>query len=626
LIDMDDYSKVIGEYERAFKGFKNSGYGTLNGKKIRFDSNDNDSICQLLEMLGDMYKAQVHSIYVPDEQEGKIRQVMKTVIVDILPFVEKKIRTLNEKIENSAKTAKRKSPNRENWTKWLHAYIDLYWKYLALAAFRSYEHYCIFIEHIFGITLWRDTKEVESGYFYYGNKMILDNEVNFMERQLPTGFGKTLGNCFMISYIFGININSDILYVCGNDKFTEDVINNVRKLMLSPEYAKVFPYYEQFECNEDLMFSFCSVKGLKFAINGTKKSTSLRIITKLSDTNGVRAEYLFLDDITQRSDVSSLNAHNKDIHAFTHEWFERNYSRENFKIIASGTTYSIFDLLSHLKGVFNGENAVETKVNKFTRLSYADYICPHKLAVFVCVPLLDPDTDESTYPKKISTLNARKKRENDFEMYMAMDNQTPLPPSDNPFYFSQLREYESIPPKGTCGRDNTCVAALDPKRSGKDFCAMPICCSTDDGYYLVDFFFDQRPMKDCYDDIVAKIIQHNITMLYVERNTDEGIGVLLTELLKQRGFTCKIEDVYNSIPKDRRISAYEADIKSGIIFPKFGTFAHSSQVGKAMDYVYTYSYSRKNLHDDSIDSLAIFAKRFINKVNQKYAKIMIFRR
>ena len=137
-------------------------------------------------------------------------------------------------------------------------------------------------------------------------------------------------------------------------------------------------------------------------------------------------------------------------------------------------------------------------------------------------------------------------------------------------------------------------------------------------------------MKELYSAIVGKIIQHNITELAVERNTDEGIAPFLLKLLREKGYTsCKIVDIYNTEAKDRRIGSAEADIKSQLIFPKFGMYANSSMVGKALESVYTYSYgksSTKNYHDDAPDSLAIFTRHFIGRARKQKASFITFKR
>lgn len=460
----------------------------------------------------------------------------------------------------------------------------------------------------------------------------VENTHNFLANDLVSH--NSLSDSFMQSWIFGIDIDNDILKVCGNDKFTDDCFQNVQKLMLSKKYAKVFPYYAQFDCEVDKMFTFCSRKDLKFAITGSKKSTNLRIVTKLSDVNGVRAKFLFLDDITQRKDMSNLTQHNKDIHSFSHEWFERNYNRNLFYIVASGTTYSQFDLLSFLKRVMGGEKAVKSQINKYTHIGVSDYIVPNGKSVFICVPLLDYDTDESTYPAKISTMSARKKREENPTEFWAMDMQRPLPPDSSPFYFTKLRQYTTLPLIGENGRLETCVGALDTKRRGKDYLSMPIFFEANDpdrngetAFYLVDWLYDDRPMKECIPLIVSKIIQHKITRLYVERNTEECIETLLTDKLREQGYTsCVIEEVYSTEPKDRRIMSAEGDIKSRLIFPQYGMYSQSSDIGKAMLNVYGYTYVGTVAHDDAPDSLALFVKRFVMNMSMRYATMSSFGR
>lgn len=623
---------VDGDYSGLIKACAENIDKLFYGKKTW---EDDETITQLYRILLTALQQQVHGVLaVADTKDGE-KQIRELLAKYVIGFVDKRnkrtyIGAINPIRSKLAQLNKSKKASAE----YLARYLDLYDGFMALAAFRSYKHYCLYMQPCFGFTLWEDTQNCFDGYWYYANKMVLDGEVKFLEKQLATGYGKSISDCFMCSWIFGVDIDNDVLKVCGNDNFTDDCFNNTIKLMLDERFGKVFPYYEQFHGVQDEMFKYCSRKELKFAITGSKKSTNLRIVTKLSNFNGVRAKFLFMDDITQRRDMSNLVAHEKDIHSFTHEWFERNYNRNLFFIVASGTTYSQFDLLSHLKRVMGGEKAKKSKINKYTSLGYSDYIVPNGLSVFVCVPLLDYDTDESTYPKKISTASARKKREENPTEFWAMDMQKPLPPDNSPFYFTKLRQYAGLPKVGECGRMDCCVASLDTKRRGKDYLSMPIFFEaldgdgdgkTDTAYYLVDWLYDDRPMKDCIPLIVDKIIHRKITRLYAERNTEECIGVLLEDALKKRGYTsCVIEDVFSTEPKDRRIMVAEGDIKSKMIFPQYGMYAPSTDIGKALMNVYGYTYAGAVAHDDAPDSLAIFAKRFIMGNYYQYATVESF--
>lgn len=611
--------------------------------------NNDDEILQILQEYKNCIYEQIHSILAPiktKKSEEEIRDIISKYVIGYpdkkkgvvyqgaIDWVDSKLGKLKQEIGKVRRLTAEQMQKFKLRLEIQERYKELKDDFMALASFRSLKHFALYTQSVFNFTIWEDNLNCFEGYWFYAGRMVNDGEVKFIEAQCPTGYGKSIKDSITQGYILGVDIDNDILKVCGNDKFTDDCFQNLVKIMTSKEYAKVFPYYKQFNCEIDKMFQFCARKDLKFAITGSKKSTNFRVVTKLSDVNGVRAKYLFLDDITQRKDMSNLNQHQKDIHSFTHEWFERNYNRNFFFIIASGTTYSQFDLLSHLKRVMGGESAVKSPVNKYTHISKSDYIVPNGISVFVCVPLLDYDTDESTYPKKISTDSARKKREENPEEFWAMDMQRPLPPDGSPFYFTKLRQYTTLPQIGKNGRLETCMASLDTKRRGKDYLSMPIFFEATDPenpsqtvFYLKDWLYDNRPMKDCIPLIVTKVITNNITRLYVEINTEECIETLIQDKLKEQGYTsCVIDEVYSNEPKDRRIMGAEGDIKSRMIFPQYNMYAPSNDIGKALLNVYGYSYDRKTEHDDAPDSLALFAKKFIFNRQKRLASVKTFNR
>jgi predicted phage terminase large subunit-like protein len=143
----------------------------------------------------------------------------------------------------------------------------------------------------------------------------------------------------------------------------------------------------------------------------------------------------------------------------------------------------------------------------------------------------------------------------------------------------------------------------------------------------VDWLYDDRPMKECLPLVVAKVIQHKITRLFVERNTEECIETLIQDKLREQGYTsCVIEEVYSTEPKDRRIMSAEGDIKARMVFPQYGMYSQSNDIGKALMNFYGYTYTGTVAHDDAPDSLALFAKRFVMNATRRYGKVTTFRR
>jgi hypothetical protein len=611
---------------------------------------DDQSIIDKYEFLYKICYTQIHHILVPQRKQSAEMQIREIIAKYIIGYTDtkEKITYLGalKPIETKAKQLqKNKLISREYYAR----YLELYDKFMALASFRSLEHFALYIEKcsVKETAMINDTgasggdnriiantKDIFSGWYYYANKMVLDGTVKFIEKQLPTSYGKSYSDVILICFIFGQDINNDVLKVFGNPANCALCLKSVMEIMSRKSYAKVFPYYEKFECNENLIFSSRAIANGEFKINGSSKPRNLLCVGKDTSIDGVRAKYIFLDDITQAKDKGSLSEHTKDINKYRNTWRKRSYGKHNQYIIASGTTYSIYDLLSYLKQKFGGDYAETTARNKYTKVAKSNEIIEGGISVFVCVPKLDYDTDESTYPMQFDTETARKDREEDYPTFMAMEQQQPLAPEENPFYYTKLRQYETLPRIGEEGRTEFCCASLDPKRRGKDNVSMPIFCEANDPerpsekvYFLVDWLYDNRPMKDCIPLIVSKIIQHKITRLYAERNTEECIGMIIEDKLNECGYYgCVVEEVYSTENKESRIMNAEGDIKSKMIFPRMGLYANSNDIGKALMNVYGYSYSKKVAFDDAPDSLALFAKRFFGTNNKKYAKISIFTR
>lgn len=590
------------------------------------DFGDDAKMLGLLGTLKEALYGEIYTVLMPKgtkEAETQIRDLIRkhiigyklknNIYIGALDITKKKIDLLS-----SCKVI-----NHDTLSQYMGIYDDL----MAMASLRSFKHFCLYLETDFPKKIWQFTQNIFDGWFFYANQMVLDGKVQFIEKQLPTSYGKSISDVFLIAWIFGLDCNNDVLKIFGSKYNCSRAFDSIVELMLNKRYAKIFPYYAQFQCKQELMFETCKQKDGEFKISGSKRPVNLLIVGKESKIGGVRAKYLFIDDITQAEDAGNIKSHNKDIYNYENIWFKRSYSNKNFYVVASGTTYSVHDILTYLKARFGHNSSVISKVNQYTSVAESDQITKKGISVFICVPKLDYKTDESTYPLEFPTEKARKQREDDYEMFMAMEQQLPVKPKDNPFYFSTLLDYDTLPEIGTNGRSECHWAYLDSKRKGKDYCAMPICSYFNNKHYLVDVLYDDKPMKELYTSIINKIIQRHITILWVEVNVDTSLKTLLEKLLLERGITfCKIMELYNTENKDVRISNTESDVKNNIVFPKMDLYARSSPIGQAMEELYSYSYVKKVDYDDFTDAISGYSKCFIGKAETQYGTVMTFRR
>lgn len=550
-----------------------------------------------------------------NEGEDEIRKHIEYVCKFVLPTLRdklKKMAVLADKLKKEKFTEENKArllKLQENYTE----YGKLYENFYALSAFRNIEHFALYME--WGMPendkVWKYNLNCFKGFWYYADKMVLDGTVKYLEKQCPVGYGKSFADTVLISYIFGIDINADVLKIVGNPSLITDMSAKLVKYMCKPNYAKVFPYYAQFEGDKDKIFDVRREGGnnqvARLLIHGSIKGTSFLLANKDTPVDGGRYKYRFYDDITRSKDKGNINMHEKDIERYQDQWKKRRYDDNNSFEVFSGTTYHIYDFLSTIKRKYGGDTAKQSKINKYTKFN-ARY-----KAVFVSVPKLDWDTDESTYPHKYTTEEARSERLADYNTFMAMDMQEPMPIEGCAFSYDNLLTYKAIPHIEEEKDEESCWAMLDPARTGANYIAMAICLPIGDKHYLKDCIFEMKPMEKIYPTIIRKIEQHHITRLHIEHNTDTSLATLLRGMLYERGIDyCNITEVYSYKHKEDKIYDNEAVIKSSIVFPEFGMYAQGSEMGKFMKYLTSFSYTQHNAFDDSIDVIAMYAQKYLS--------------
>lgn len=595
--------------------------GCVAFSEMRKNAKYLDSDEYVLAVSDNLYRtmhSQIHGYLAQlrdNEGEDEIRKHIEYVCKFVLPTLRdklKKMAVLADKLKKEKFTEENKArllKLQENYTE----YGKLYENFYALSAFRNIEHFALYME--WGMPendkVWKYNLNCFKGFWYYADKMVLDGTVKYLEKQCPVGYGKSFADTVLISYIFGIDINADVLKIVGNPSLITDMSAKLVKYMCKPNYAKVFPYYAQFEGDKDKIFDVRREGGnnqvARLLIHGSIKGTSFLLANKDTPVDGGRYKYRFYDDITRSKDKGNINMHEKDIERYQDQWKKRKYDDNNSFEVFSGTTYHIYDFLSTIKRKYGGDTAKQSKINKYTKFN-----AQHK-AVFVSVPKLDWDTDESTYPHKYTTEEARADRLADYNTFMAMDMQEPMPIEGCAFSYDNLLTYKAIPHIEEEKDEESCWAMLDPARTGANYIAMAICLPIGDKHYLKDCIFEMKPMEKIYPTIIRKIEQHHITRLHIERNTDTSLATLLRGMLYERGIDyCNITEVYSYKHKEDKIYDNEAAIKSCIVFPEFGMYAQGSEFGKFMKYLTSFSYTAHNAYDDSIDVIAMYAQKYLS--------------
>lgn len=589
---------------------------------------DHRTMLKVFELFHTAIHTQIHAVLVPQKSktaEKEIREIIgKYVIGKTAAGVSwiGALQLLEERIKNCTK---KKDPQ-EIIAKYYSLYDDFY----AIAAFRSLKHYAMYMEFDKAPDekIWANTLNCFSGMWYYANKMFLDGSIRTLTKQMPTGYGKSYSDNVMITWALGLSIDNDIMKGVGVPKLIPDIMTHVVNTMTSRRYAKVFPYYEQFEMSKDKIFNVCQVRTGDLVISGSARAKNLMVFSKETEISGTRFKYMFFDDITCAKDAANDREHDKDWSRYVSAWIKRNYDINDFYQVASGTAYSQYDFLSKFKEKYGFATASPSRINKYTHLSSA------KENVFVIVPLLDYDTDTSTYEAKYPTAIAKVDREDNYQLFMAMCQQQPLAPEGNPFWWDKIKTYSELPEKVSLGgrRSDYCKASIDLARKGKNRTACLIHSPCGDMHYLVDCVYKQAPIDQKDDNgntvldlIMDKLITHKVTELVVETNTNSSIKTMLQAEFDKREWSCNIITNYSTENKEARIHNEQGKILDKIVFPNKDLFAESSDMGQLMRHIVTYAYNGKN--DDGIDAEAQYSKFFINnrELNRK-VEIIYLRR
>ena len=633
----EDYSKILRDFTLTLDKFRKGKKEKVNGATILYDINNDNAIIKLLSAMSEMYRYQIHEYLVPQESvsgEKQIRQYVKDIICDILPIVETKIRVISQKLGTLGRMSPTKRAERqseinsleENRKKYLVLLDDFY----ALASFRSLKHFALYMEFDKPDSqkVWKHAMGCFESFYFYANSMILDGKVKRITKSFPVGYGKSFSDTVAISFIFGFDINNDVLKVVGNNKLIVDTLTGVVGMMTSNRYAKVFPYYSQFNGNKEMMFDIGKASEGILLIHGSVRPKSLIVVAKDTAVDGVRAKFRFYDDITRSKDKENVPEHEKDWAKYSDQWSKRKYDDNLDFEIAGGTRYHTEDFLSRYREHYGEEQADPDKKFKYTMINEKTKF------VIISVPKLDPVTDESTYPQKFSTESARLERNRDPRTFAAMEQQQPETPLNSPFYWDNLQTYTSLPLKKCEGgnREDTCLASLDLPRTGANNISLGIYSKCENLYYLVDTYYEKKPLDYVMPDgrteldwVCDMLIKHNVTELVVEINTCSDIKKQIMDKLLARGYAnCKVIEKYSVEKKEVKIMTCWTPIINTIVFPARKVFSLSSMTGRFMQDIIAWNDKAKI--DDSIDSVCMFVQEFITKNSMSVGKVSTFRR
>ncbi len=580
-------------------------------------SNDYEVIYKDVSMMKEFIYDTIHNKLYKNrnigDNEHNIRELCKYVIKVLLPFISKKLRELDYKLQ---KDTEKNMDLAMTMNKFLELEDDLY----AIASFRSLVHFAYYMERQDDKSQWvwkYNMEDTMGGIFYYSNQMILDNKYKNLIKQCPTGYGKSKSDCVIISFCFGYDVNDDIMKIVGNKNLVKTITQSIVKMLRSKNFAKVFPVFAKYKGTNE-MFKNCAETDGTFTLKDSKKALSFACFNKETSIDGGRFNKQFYDDVTQSDDKENINAHKKDQSRYESQWKKRQYDEFNCCRWFTGTAYHREDFLSYIKKYYSNKKPLEmeeeTKKKKWNR--YVKVNNTHD-TIYISIPkLADLELGEDkcycTFPQKYSKVEALKELHSSdtaIRRFMAMEQQTPLPPESLAFDYTFLRQYKELPKEI---KDKNCytMVIIDPSRKGGDNYAGLIFKQpeSEETWYFVDCFYKKVSSKIALPKICERAAFHNADKIMFEGNIvdpyqmEKEIKTLMTE---NRWLDYSVEPIYSTKNKEDRISQSRDDIRERICFPKENMYYPDSDMGRAMKDITNYSFEGKNKNDDSIDCCAM---------------------
>lgn len=479
-------------------------------------------------------------------------------------------------------------------------FFDYYKRAYCFCARRDFECFVDYIEWNMPRKVLANRRNVLKPYVDALNRIAFDDKLQYLVVSYPPSMGKSYLATLFTAWGYGISINNSVIRMSYSDELVLGFSRTVKGIISSPEFAEIFPLFKLYNGKP---FEVERESDWKIKNANVPKSNHIAR-TRNGSTTGERASFaIIFDDMTKGAEEANSESVHRGIYdKWNTEWWNRR-DGVRCKFIFVGTQWCNEDILNRI---------IEDR-NKVSRLKNTDnpYVMESedKSTIVIRVPMLDENhktTCSEVYPQQIAE---QIEQNTDPFLFSCVYQQDPLPVSGREFAWENLRTYLNLP----SDLESYCMASLDTARKGKDNVSMPIFKPDGNGnYYFVDCIFKQKPMEDLYDEIIEKIIQHRIIKLVIENNIDTSLKTLLTDRLKQRGVNwCEIIEKYNTVKKEERIKNNRGIVQKFVVFLDKTLTKPNSDYGRLMDNMTKYSFDKPNVHDDSVDSVCMFASEII---------------
>ncbi len=408
-----------------------------------------------------------------------------------------------------------------------------------------------------------------------------DDKLDLLTISMPPGTGKTTLGIFFLTWIMGKYPASCNLASAHSAMLTNSFYDGVLSIITDPEYlwSDVFPG-----------IGIVGTNSKEGTIDLEKRKRFKTLTCRSIDgslTGATRCEkYLYADDLVSGiEEAMSKDRLDKLWEKYTNDLKSR--KKLGCKEIHIATRWSVHDVIGRLERLYEGDPR----------------------ARFLSFPALN-ENDESNfdydYGVGFDTKYFLDMRDSlDDVSWRCLFMNEPIEREGLLYHEDDLRRYFELPKE----EPDAIIAVCDTKDKGKDYAFLPVAYVYGQDYYIEDCICDNGNPDIVDARLVDILLRHKVQMCRFESNSAGGrIAEKIQEEIKSKNGITHITTKYTTQNKETKIIVNSPWVKEHCLFKHPSCYQKSSDYGRMMNFLCTWTMTGKNKYDDVPDGMAMLAE------------------